>query len=337
MSVRQQAWGTTEDSRESYLFTIKNDLLQIGLTDLGASIVSIRAPDRNGTVENIVVGGERFSTYQANSSYLGATVGRYANRIGRGRFQLGGHEYVLAVNNGPNHLHGGSRGLTHRQWEATTGNDSVTFTTVSPHGEDGYPGTLQVELTYRLSGRVLSIEYRARTDAPTVLSMTNHTYWNLSGHGSVLQQQLKINADRFLEIDKDVLPTGRILDVDQTPFDFRRRHAIGELIDQTNGGYDNCLVITGWNRSLKQAAIAMDPVTGRTMEVWTTEPGIQLYTANHFDGSPGTGGAKRFEAFCLECQHFPDSPNQSAFPSTVLKPGEEYHQKTEHHFGVDAG
>jgi aldose 1-epimerase len=336
MIERNSAWGRTVAGRDCSLWTLSNGLLTAQVTDLGAALVSLSVPDRNGRWGNVVIGSAAPGPYLNNSSYLGATVGRYANRIGRGRFWLDGKEYVLPINNGPNHPHGGIQGLTSRVWEADAGDDRVTFRTSSPDGEEGYPGNLSVSVTYRIEKTELIIEYAARCDAPTVINLTNHAYWNLSGAGSILDHQLQLFADRCLENDADVLPTGTILDVAGTPFDFRAPQAIGERIAQTAGGYDNCLVINDWNQAtLRPAARVSDPMSSRVMEVLTTEPGVQLYTANHFDGSEKTLGFGRHEAFCLECQHFPDSPNQLEFPSTALRPGEEYRQATVHRFSIE--
>ncbi|SFH87165.1 aldose epimerase family protein [Planctomicrobium piriforme] len=332
MTQRQSAWGRDADGSESSLFTLENSFLRVQVTDAGASLVSLVCADREGVSADIVAAPKSPSVYFQNPSYLGATVGRYANRIGRGRFWIDGRECVLAVNNGPNHLHGGLKGLTHRIWEAETGDNFVTFRTVSPDGEDGYPGNLTVSVTYRIADNVLSLDYTARTDAPTVVNLTNHTYWNLAGQGSILNQQLELFSDACLENDADVLPTGTILEVAGTPFDFRVPRAIGDSIAQTAGGYDNCFVVRGWDGTLRPVARAADMGCGRVMVVYTTAPGVQLYTANHFDGSDNCAGRQKFEAFCLECQHFPDSPNQIEFPSTALRPGEEYRQTTEHRF-----
>ncbi|MCA8996580.1 MAG: galactose mutarotase, partial [Planctomycetaceae bacterium] len=203
-----------------------------------------------------------------------------------------------------------------------------------PDGEEGYPAEVTTEVIYRLDGPKLQIEYHARSNHPTVINLTNHAYWNLSGRGAIEGHQLQLNADRYLEADDDVLVTGNILNVVGTPYDFRKEKCIGQDLPATGGGYDHCFVVNDWDETLRQAAVVTDPQSGRTMEVWTSEPGIQLYTANHFDGSSRSAGYGRHEAFCLECQHFPDSPNQEDFPSTALRPGDEYRQYTEHHFSV---
>lgn len=349
MQVSRENWSTTPDGRAIERFTLANDAgLRVRLSNLGACALEVEVPDREGRAGNVNLVYPEAASYVANASYFGATVGRYANRIGRGRFTLNGVEYSLAVNNGPNHLHGGSRGFTHQLWEATVidevrlpgARDSelvgVGFHYVSPDGEEGYPGRLSVRVAYVVHrDNRLTISYEAETDAPTVLNLTNHCYWNLggAGSGSILDHELQLYADRYLAYDDNVLVTGEIVDAKGTPFDFRRPKPIGADIDAA-GGYDVCFAIRDADGKLRPAAKMVHPGSGRVMEVWTTEPGVQLYTAEHFDRSPGVAGHGKREAFCLECQHYPDSPNQPAFPSTILRPGETYRQVTEHRFGT---
>lgn len=327
-------WGQTDDGRNVSLFVLENEQLKVSLTNMGASLVSLEAPDRNGNLGPVVVSAGSCEGYVRNPSYLGATVGRFANRIGQGKFWLEGTEFTLAVNNGPNHLHGGLQGFSHKLWEAEPADDSVTFRYTSPDGEEGYPAAVTVAVTYRLDGKSLTIDYSARSEAATIINLTNHTYWNLGSQGSILDHVLQLYCGQYLENDENTLPTGTILDVSGTAYDFREPHAIGTRIQQTPGGYDNCFVIQDWDSTLRLVARVTDPASGRMMEVLTTEPGVQLYTANHFDGSPDSAGFRQHEAFCLECQHFPDSPNQIEFPSTALRPGEEYRQTTVHRFDV---
>ncbi len=332
MPVEQKVWEQLPDGQIISLFVLENPFLRVTLTDQGASLVSLVCPDAAGNSCNVVVSGDAADVYVRNPSYLGATVGRFANRIKSGRFWLDGKEYLLAQNVGSNHLHGGIRGLTHRIWDATVGDDFVTFHTVSPDGEDGYPGQLEVTVTYRLTNHILTMDYSARSDATTVVNLTNHSYWNLAGSGSIADHQLELFADSYLEVDSDIVPTGTLLDVSGSPFDFRTQRRIGDTLPQTGNGYDHCFVVKNWDSSLRLAARVAEMNSGRIMEVHTTTPGVQFYTANHFDGSSDCGGFGRHEAFCLECQHFPDSPNQLEFPSTALRPGEEYRQTTEHRF-----
>jgi len=332
MVTQEKGWGRFPDGTEASLLTIENAFLKVQLTDRGAALVALICPDRSGHSANVVVSGTSPDVYFQNPSYLGATVGRYANRIGQGRFWLDGKEYLLDLNNGPNHLHGGLKGLMRRQWDFTLGDDSVTFRTISPDGEDGYPGNLDVSVTYRLNQHILSIDYTARTDAPTVVNLTNHSYWNMAGSGSIQDDELEVFADKYLEVDSNILPTGLIQDVAGSPLDFRTARRIGDTLSQMGSGFDHCFVVRDWDGTVRPVARVADVKCGRVMEVHSTAPGVQLYTANHFDGSPECGGFRQHEALCLECQHFPDSPNEMEFPSTALRPGEEYRQTTEHRF-----
>lgn len=329
------SWGQTDAGLEYGSLQLQNEHLRLEVTNAGAAVVSVEVPDRNGTWANIAVTAPSPEYYLTNPSALGATAGRFANRIGRGQFELDGKAYQLEINNGPNHLHGGLTGFAKRVWEVLNPKpDQVNFRLVSADGDQGYPGELTTDLTYRLEGNDIILEYTATTNAPTILNLTNHTYWNLSGTGKVYDHVLKLNANQVLENDADVLPTGAIHEVTETAFDFRSPKRIGEQIEQVGNGYDCCFLINDWDESLRMAAFVSDPRSGRTMEVLTTEPGIQLYTANHFDGSEATAGKQQHTSFCLECQHLPDAPNQEQFPSTVLRPGETYSQKTIHRFGT---
>ncbi|MBX3441729.1 MAG: galactose mutarotase [Planctomyces sp.] len=339
MSVTVEKWGTTA-GRDILLFTLDNGRgLKTTLTNLGAAIVDLFVPDRNGKSANVNVRHANATDYVENPSSLGAICGRFANRIAKGKFTLDGREYSLVVNNGPNHLHGGNVGFSKRVWSAasTAAGDGVTFRYRSLDGEENYPGNLDVAVTYRVTGEnELVLDYEATTDAPTVLNVTNHAYFNLAGvdSGDVYSQQLQLFADRYLGFDKDVLVTGDIFPAAGTAYDFTSPRDIGLHIAETPGGYDLCYAINGWDATLRPAARAIDPKSGRVMEVLTTEPGVQLYTANHFNGTASSGGQPRHGAFCLECQHYPDSPNQPKFPTTVLRPGEAYRQTTVHRFSV---
>ena len=315
----------------------------------GATLSGLSVPDRSGHADNIVLAFARPEGFLANGPYFGATCGRYANRIAKGQFQIGESTYQLPLNNGPNHLHGGLTGLTRRHWElvsaeATSDCHSANLRVVSPDGEEGYPGNLEVVVEYHLRGSgELAIRYSASSDQPTCINLTNHAYWNLGGQSAesraILDHTLSLDCDRFVPVDDVQIPTGELLLVDGTPMDFRSEKAIGTDIGDVDGGYDHCYVISASDGSasdgeLRRAATVCDPRSGRTMEVLTTEPGIQLYTGNFLDGSEECGGFSAREGFCLECQHFPDSPNQSSFPSTLLAPGETYLQETVHRFGI---
>ena len=285
--------------------------------------------------------------YEANESFLGATVGRYANRISEGRFSIDGQSFTLPINNGKHHLHGGVQGLDRKVWQAETleTDDSVgiRFSITSPDGDNGYPGEVGISVDYVLNNdNELVIQYNATTDKPTHINLTNHSYWNLSGagQGTIGEHELTLAAGELVEVDDEGIPTGSMLDVTSTPFDFRTPRPIGEDIEKTGtipSGYDHCYVIDRDDETqtkLKLAAIVHDPTSGRTMEVLTTQPGLQLYTCNWMDGQPGSGGFDKHSAVALESQHYPDSPNQAGFPSTLLKPGEKFHHKTVYRFSV---
>jgi aldose 1-epimerase len=343
-------FGTTASGTPIDMFTLTNPHgLEVHAITYGGIITSIRTPDRSGHFDDIVLGFDRLDDYVSRSPYFGAIIGRYGNRIARGRFTLDGHEYTLATNDGPNHLHGGLKGFDKVVWHAEPfhrGADSgVVFTHVSPQGDEGYPGRLSVRVTYTLTpADELVIEYEATTDAPTPVNLTNHSYFNLTGaRRDVLGHVLTIDADRYTPIDTTLIPTGELAAVDGTPFDFRKPTPIGARIGAGNQqlingkGYDHNWVLNGSGPGLHHAARVVEPTTGRTLDVATTEPGVQFYSGNFLDGTlTGTGGhvyGHRF-GFCLETQHFPDSPNHPNFPSTILRPGHTYRSKTVLTFGV---
>jgi aldose 1-epimerase len=315
----------------------------------GAIIVSIKVPDRQGRIDDVVIGHDNLDGYQNHSRWFGAVVGRYGNRIAKGRFTLDGHEYVLATNNGPNHLHGGNVGFDKVIWDVLSTDDGkmrVTYRHVSPDGDEGYPGRLDARVTYTLTdNNELRTEYEATTDKATPVNLTNHTYFNLAsdGSGTVLDHVATINASRYTPVDATKIPTGEMASVAGTPFDFRKPARIGARIDaddaqlKIGGGYDHNLVLDRSSTGLELAARVTEPTTGRTLEVWTTEPGLQLNSANALDGSI-TGKAGHVytmrTGLCLEAQHFPDSPNQPGFPSTILRPGQTFHSTTVWRFGV---
>ncbi len=322
--------------------------LTVRVLDYGGVIQSLEAPDRHGVPANVVLGFPALDDYVANTRpgaarvFFGAVIGRYANRIARGAFTLDDVQHQLPLNNGPNSLHGGPAGFDTRVWSATelheTDSVGVRLELVSPHGDGGFPGTVDAQVTYRLDRHNrLSITYRATTDAPTVLNMTNHTYWNLAGEGSgdVHRQSLMLNASRFCAVDENLIPVGTPVPVEGSPFDFRLPTAIGARIGaahpqlRTAGGYDHNWVLDSSGASF--AAQACDPVSGRLLTMWTSEPGLQFYSGNFLtDDLVGTSGRPygRGAGFALETQHFPDSPNRQDFPSTVLRPGDVYHQET---------
>jgi aldose 1-epimerase len=343
MSLKKSSFGKTESGQEAQLFTCTNkNGLVLKLTDYGATVVAVETPDREGKLANINLGFDSVKGFEGQHPYFGSTVGRFANRIAGGKFTLDGKEYTLAKNNGPNHLHGGIKGFNRVMWKAepveTEEEVGVRFTYLSPDGEEGYPGAMTVTALYTLNNKdELKMEFTATTDKPTVVNLTNHNYWNLQGAytGSILDHVLMIAAEKFLPTDATLIPTGALASVLGTPLDFTEPKPIGREIDTIKSdpiGYDHCFVLRSQDGDLALAARAKDPDTGRVMEVYTTQPGIQLYTGNFLAGNAGEGGAKQHEAFCLETQHFPDSPNQEKFPTTTLRPGETFKETTVHKF-----
>jgi aldose 1-epimerase len=356
MNIEQAVFGKTRDGETVNIYTLRNangDVLKV--IDYGASIQSLVVPDKNGKPLEMQLGYKTLEEYLKFGSHFGSAVGRFANRIAGGRFTLDGKEYNLAKNNKPNHLHGGPTGFGKRIWKSQIvepgRGPAVKFTYHSKDGEEGFPGNLDVAITYSLSdNNEFSMLYEAKTDKTTVINLTNHAYWNLAGadSGEVLDHTLMINADRVLDVDKTLIPTGKINSVKGTPLDFTQPKPIGRDIAAVKkagpaDGYDHCFVLNKKPTQAKDtlgplgldpqfAARAFSAASGITMEVYTTEPGVQLYTSNHFDGSPGTAGAPKHGAFCLETQHYPDTPNKPDFPTTTLKPGETYRQLTSHKF-----
>jgi aldose 1-epimerase len=338
-SVNKQAFGRTSDGAAVDLYTLADGKVEVRITNYGGIIVSLRTPDREGKLDDVVLGYDSFDGYRTNPAYFGAIIGRYANRIARGRFQLDGKTYSIPKNNGDNTLHGGIRGFDKKLWTAREIKDGIELTYVSKDGEEGFPGTLTTTVSYTLNGGALRIEYSATTDKDTVLNLTNHSYFNLAGQGAgeVLGHVVKIDASKFTPVDASLIPTGELKPVQGTPFDFRTPHAIGERIDANDEqlrlgmGYDHNFVLDHPEGQLAEAAEVYEPTTGRILRVLTTQPAVQLYTGNHLDGSiTGKHGVvykPRF-AFCLETQHFPDSPNHPSFPSTELKPGQKFHNVT---------
>lgn len=328
------------------LYTLKNAKIQATISNYGGVITSLQVPDRSGKMGDVVLGFDTPAEYLTTTNpYFGALIGRYGNRIGHAKFKLEGKEYTLPKNDGDNTLHGGLKGFDKQFWQAKQQGEKLTLTYVSKDGEEGFPGTLTATVTYTLMANGIRIEYMATTDKPTVLNLTNHSYWNLAGPGSgeVLNHEIMLNADRFTPVDKGLIPTGELKPVQGTPFDFRTLHKIGERIDakdeqiQFGKGYDHNWVLNKKGNELSLAARVTEPTTGRVMEVYTTEPSIQFYTGNFLDGTiKGKGGKvyKHRGALCLETQHYPDSPNHPAFPTTELKPGQTYRSTTEYRFSA---
>jgi aldose 1-epimerase len=346
--IREESFKGVHNGKPTGLYTLKNkNGLIAQITNYGAIIVSIFVPDRKGNLADIVQGYDTIDEYiKGNCPYMGAVCGRCANRIAKGKFSLLDKNYSLAVNNGPNHLHGGITGFSKVVWDVVrTSPSSVQLAYFSRDGEENYPGNLKVSVTYTLSDKnELRLDYKATTDKTTVVNLTSHSYFNLAGEGSgsVYDQELMINGAFFTPIDDTSVPTGEIRFVKGTPMDFTESRKIGELIDQDDeqlkygAGYDHNWVLNHRAGTLGLAAVANDPLSGRVMEIHTTQPGVQLYTANWIDGEKGKGDKKygRRWAFCLETQHFADAINKPHFPSTILNPGEEFNQTTVHKFSV---
>jgi aldose 1-epimerase len=348
--VTRRAYGNM-DGAAIELFTLSNAAgMQAAITNYGATLVSLTAPDRNGKFADVVLGMDDLAGYRKQTAFLGALIGRYGNRIAHGGFKLEGKEYHLPKNDSDNTLHGGPQGFDKRAWKATPSNGaggaSVEFTYVSKDGEEGFPGTLTARVVYTLTDKnELRIDYSAATDKPTVVNLTNHSYFNLAGQGEgdILGHQVTIHASRFTPVNAALIPTGELRPVKGTPFDFTQSTAIGARIGQADQqlkfgrGYDHNWVLDKGAGGMTQAVEVYEPKTGRVMQVWTTEPGIQFYTGNFLDGSIHGKGGKVYPnrgAFCMETQHFPDSPNQPEFPSTELKPGQQYHTTTEFRFSA---
>jgi len=346
MNIHTESFGRTPEGEEVFLYTLTSTKgLRVRIINYGAIVVSMTVPDRHGKLDDVLLGHDSLDHYLQRGGCAAAVIGRYANRIGNARFTLDGVEYKLAANNGPNHLHGGRKGFDRMVWkqeEATASEDRawVKLSYLSKDGEEGYPGNLQCTVTYTLTNDdEFRIDYEAETDKKTVVNLTNHAYWNLAGQGSsdVFGHELMINASRFTVVDKGLIPTGVTASVVDTPLDFLSPKKIGSRIRQLSNGYDHNYIIDGRPGELKLCARVREPHTGRVMEVYTTEPGVQLYTANHMNGSLLGKGDKAYvkhAAFCLETQHYPDSPNKPEFPSTVLEPGKKFTSRTVHKFST---
>lgn len=336
-------YGTMDDGSAVQLFTMKNENgMEVSITNYGGIVTSIKAPDSEGNVENVVLGFDDLEQYKEGHPFFGAITGRYANRIAAGRFELDGEAYELATNDGENHLHGGTEGFDKKLWdyEVNEEENSVTLSYLSPDGEEGYPGNLNVEVIYTLTEEnELQIDYRATTDKPTVVNLTNHSYFNLSGDPSrgILDHLLTIHADRYTPVDEGLIPTGELRPVEGTPFDFRTAEYVGARIDSIPPGYDHNFVLNNPDEGIRKITTVKHEESGRIMEVYTDQPGVQLYTGNFLDGSLTDRKGRPIEqyaALCLETQHFPDSPNKPRFPSAVLNEDETYKTTTIYRFKV---
>ena len=347
--VKKQAYGKTAEGAPVDLYTLTNQKgMEASITNYGGIVVTLKVPDRSGKPGDVVLGFDSLEGYLKPNPFFGALVGRYGNRIGHGTFTLNGVAYKLARNNGENHLHGGVQGFNRVVWNAKEaagkGGPGLVLSYLSKDGEEGYPGNLVVQVVYTLTdSNELRIDYSASTDKDTIINLTNHTYFNLAGEGDILNHQLRLFAERFTPVDAGLIPTGELRAVKGTPFDFTKPTAIGARINQADEqlkigkGYDHNFVLASGGGKLAQAAEAYEPKTGRVLEVWTTEPGVQFYTGNNLNGSVRGKGGQAYAAragFCLETQHFPDSPNKPNFPSAVLKKGGQYRTTTVFKFAV---
>jgi len=349
--VSKRSGGKLPDGSSVDIYTLKGDKLELEVMNYGGFMLSLKVPDKSGKMEDVLLGFDDPTGYYENNhsksaSFFCPIVGRYANRVAHAKFTLNGKEYHLAKNNGDNSLHGGPNGFHNHVWDAKIIADGVELKYLSKDGEEGYPGNLSVTVRYVVKGSDLKIEYAATTDQDTVLNLTSHGYFNLSGQATstILNEQLKLNASKFTPVDAGLIPTGELKPVAGTPFDFLAPHAVGERINANDeqlklghDGYDHNFVIDGGGKSLTQAAEVYDPANGRVMQVLTTEPGVQFYTGNFLDGTiKGKKGVPyvRNAALCLETQHFPDSPNHPSFPTTTLKPGQKFHSETVYRFSV---
>ena len=348
-TIEKSNYGTTTDGVQVDRYTLRNNHgMEVAIITYGGRITKLSVPDKNGKLSNVVLGFDTLEQYQKENPYFGALIGRYGNRIANAKFSLNSTEYTLAANNGPNNLHGGIKGFDKVVWNVEAVNEgehaSLKLSYLSKDMEEGFPGNLANNVTYTLTeDNTLTVDYEATTDKPTIVNLTQHAYFNLTGDFSktILDHELTMNADKLVPVDDKLIPTGELIDVSGTPFDFRSPKIIGKDIDADNdqikrgGGYDHCWVLNDQNLGMRTVATVNDPESGRVMEVATTEPGIQFYTGNFLDGTlpnPNGGTYVKRNGLCLETQHYPDSPNQPNFPSVTLNPGEKYATTTSFKF-----
>ncbi|WP_324721697.1 aldose epimerase family protein [Salinimicrobium sp. HB62] len=350
-AMKKDSFGTTPEGKQIGQYTLQNEQgMEVKIITYGGRITSLKVPDRQGNYEDVVLGFNSLEQYVEENPFFGAIIGRYGNRIAKGKFSLDGQEYTLARNNGENHLHGGIKGFDNGIWKVqdASNQNSLTLSYISEHLEEGYPGRLETVVTYTLNDdNSLDVEYEATTDRKTIVNLTQHSYFNLSGDFSkkILDHEVRINADRFVPVNDSLIPTGELDSVADTPFDFRKPKTLGKEINAAHeqlkiaNGYDHTWVLNEQDSGMRFAASAVHPESGRRLEVFTTEPGMQLYTGNFLDGTlplqHGDGYYEKRSGFCFETQHYPDSPNQEDFPSVVLEPGEKYSSKTSFRFSVE--
>ena len=345
MNIETKPLGNTPEGQAVTQYTLTNSLgHSVSVMNWGATLMDVRVPDRDGQLANVNLSFDTLTPYLDGHPYFGSTVGRFCNRIGEGRFTIDGRDYQVTLNHGKHHLHGGKKNFTYQFWEGASYQEpdkvGVRFALTSPDGQEGFPGTVQATVDYSWNDRdELVIAFTAETDAPTHVNLTNHSYWNLGGVGSgtVRNHLATIQADQWLDVDSDLIPTGKLNSVADTPLDFRKPLALGDRIDQLEAtkGYDHCYVVRGDAGELRLAARVSDPDSGRVLEIETTQPGMQLYTANHLPGNERSAGHGQHEAFCLETQHYPNAPNRESFPSTLLRPGQTLQEVTVHRFSTE--
>lgn len=343
MKIESSDFGTADSQPITRYTMVNSHGHRVSVMNFGATLLEVEVPDREGNVANVNLCFDDLQPYVDGHPYFGSTVGRFCNRIGFAKFTIDGTEYPLDVNHGKHQLHGGNKNFSYQVWSADTFEEKdaigVRFTLNSPDGENGFPGDLIAITEYLWNDRnELTIKFFATTDKTTHVNLTNHSYWNLGGAGSGTARDhvATIQADQFLDVDEDLIPTGQLNDVEGTPLDFRSPQALGARLDElaSTKGYDHCFVVRGDLGTLRKAALVVDPQSGRTLEIETTQPGVQLYTANHLGGGPATNGYGSHEAFCLETQHYPDAPNHPEFPTTLLRPEETLQETTVHRFAV---
>ncbi len=344
MRIKKKSFGTLSNGKRASLYTISNGTMSFSVTDYGCIITSIELPSKDGSVEDVALGYSTLEGYTRNNCFFGCIVGRFANRIAGAKFELSGKTWQLDANENGNCLHSGKKGYHKMLWKAEPYRNAretgIAFRRRSPAGEQGFPGTLELKVTYGLTAdNDIAIRYYAKTDAPTPVSLTNHTYFNLAGHdaGSVFDHQVQLFCDRYVPVDSRAIPTGEILAVEGTPFDFRTPKPIGKDYAASNGGYDHNWAVNRGGESPYPVAGVYDPKSGRSLTVYSTQPGVQFYTGNFLNNLQGKDGAVYANngGFCLETQHFPDAPNRPQFPDSILKPGERYREETIWHFDFD--
>ena len=345
MKLESQPFGETRDGQTVTRYTLTNSAgHSVSVMNWGATLLDVNVPDRDGSLANVNLCFDSLQPYLDGHPYFGSTVGRFCNRIGEGKFTIDSKEYQVTINHGKHHLHGGKVNFTYQLWEAepyeADRRVGVRFSLTSPDGQEGFPGTVQATVDYSWNDNdELRIAFTATTDAPTHINLTNHSYWNLGGAGSGTAKDhvATIQADQWLDVDEDLIPTGQLNDVEGTVLDFRTPTTLGQRIDElpATKGYDHCYVIRGLAGTLRKAATVRDPESGRVLELETTQPGMQLYTANHLPGNERSAGHGGHDAFCVETQHYPNAPNRPSFPTTLLRPGEQLEEVTIHRFRVE--